>query len=75
MIFDLTDEDRAALERVRVARGHRSQAETLRALIREAVDGEFVSIGVVRPTKRVVKGVAEPARKPRGFDTKGDPIY
>lgn len=34
MIFDLTDDDRSALERLRVARGLRSHAETLRALIR-----------------------------------------
>lgn len=34
MIFDLTDDDRAALERHRVRLGLRSHAETLRALIR-----------------------------------------
>lgn len=36
MIFDLTDEDRAALEAHRVRLGCRSHAETLRALIRGA---------------------------------------
>lgn len=36
MIFDLPDEDRAALEALRRNRGHRSGAETLRELIRQA---------------------------------------
>jgi hypothetical protein len=36
MIFDLTDEDREAVERIRKHRGDRSQAETLRQLIRSA---------------------------------------
>jgi hypothetical protein len=34
MIFDLTDDDREALEALRVKMGLRSHAETLRALIR-----------------------------------------
>lgn len=34
MIFELTDEDRAALEEIRKRDGWRSHAETLRALIR-----------------------------------------
>lgn len=39
MIFDLTDEDREALERVRIALGARSHAETLRRLIRDFEPG------------------------------------
>lgn len=36
MIFDLTDEDRDGLERVRASMGLRSHAEALRQLIRDA---------------------------------------
>jgi hypothetical protein len=35
MIFDLTDDDREALERIRVELGARSHAEALRLLIRK----------------------------------------
>jgi hypothetical protein len=37
MIFDLTDDDREALERIRVELGARSHAEALRLLIRRGV--------------------------------------
>jgi hypothetical protein len=36
MIFDLTDDDRVALEAMRAHRGLRSHAEVLRQLIRQA---------------------------------------
>lgn len=77
MIFDLTDDDRAALEQLRAARGLRSQAEVLRALIRENTAGGEIIIGVVETPRsdriveltpvdpaapRVVKGVREPIR-------------
>lgn len=78
MIFDLTDDDRAALEKLRAARGHRSQAETLRELIR----GGIVEIQTSEPTvavaatpipadaPRFVKGIREPAEKPEAFKTR-----
>lgn len=47
MIFDLTDEDRGALETIRKNRGHRSHAETLRELIRQAA-----SSGLPTPEQR-----------------------
>jgi hypothetical protein len=48
MIFDLTDDDREALERVRIAMGLRSHAETLRALIRGS-GGEPAPVAAGRP--------------------------
>lgn len=39
LIFELSDGERATLERIRIARGLRSHAETLRAMIRSE-DGE-----------------------------------
>lgn len=83
MIFDLTDDDRASLERLRVARGLRSGAEVLRSLIREAAAGGFATV-VAMPepakvveltplpadTPRYVKGVREPAAKPTPFKTR-----
>jgi hypothetical protein len=49
MIFDLTDDDRDALERIRIARGLRSHAETLRALIR-GEGGEPVAAETPKPS-------------------------
>jgi hypothetical protein len=48
MIFDLTDEDREALERLRIARGLRSQAGVLRQLIRENTADGVMILGVVK---------------------------
>lgn len=61
MIFDLTDEDRAALEQLRAARGLRSQAEVLRALIRENTAGGEIILGVVEtPAPRRVVDLGKP---------------
>lgn len=51
MIFGLTDEERAALERVRAARGYRSHAETLRALVRWADEEPEGGPSAVRPSR------------------------
>ena len=75
-VLNLDGEDRDALERLRVARGARSEAEVLRALIRENTDDDEVTIGIVKTPKstktvditplmaapRVIKGVVELGR-------------
>lgn len=78
MIFDLTDDDRDALERLRAARGARSSAEVLRALIREnTADGEFV-LGIVHtPTGKELARlvpVANPVRLVKGDVAKPRPV-
>jgi hypothetical protein len=90
LIFDLTPEDRDALERHRVRLGLRSHAETLRALIRgpggapAAVEpsGPKPSFShgrsktVVADAKRKrVDAPAGPARKIVGYTVGGEPIY
>jgi len=88
MIFDLTDDDRAALERARIAMGLRSHAETLRALIRGAGGAPANAEprpGAPSPTPHRGRAVVAPkprggaevvvSRRPRGFDTSGEPIY
>lgn len=45
LLFELSDDDRAALERVRIKMGLRSHAETLRALISEADGGVALAVG------------------------------
>lgn len=54
MIFDLTDADREALERVRVKLGARSHADVLRKLIRAGDEAPTVtmSIGLGAPPDR-----------------------
>lgn len=61
MIFTLTDEDTAGLEFLRQRLGHRSQAETLRQLIRDAMDRPVTSTELkppVRPDERPLLGLA-----------------
>lgn len=85
MIFDLTDDDRAALEQIRAARGLRSHAETLRALIRENNADGFVTVGTVKTAepqrvvelpppspaaKQRIKGTVEPASKRTPFKSR-----
>jgi hypothetical protein len=82
MLFELTDQDRAALERIRIARGLRSHAETLRAMIR-GEDGQPAmaeppapkpsfshgrSKTVVAPAKRERTMVAVPIYEARAFN-------
>lgn len=67
MIFDLTDDDREALDRLRAARGLRSNAEALRALIRENTEGGEITLGVVktpRSDKTVDLGVGGKPQAP-----------
>lgn len=64
MIFDLTDEDRAALEAIRKNRGHRSHAETLRELIRQAA-----SSGLPAPERQAEMKAAALARQAQRRET------
>jgi len=61
LLFELSDDDRAALERVRVRMGLRSHAETLRALISGADGGAVPAAadpgpGPVSPAAALVAG-------------------
>jgi hypothetical protein len=81
MIFDLTDDDRAALEVIRQRSGHRSQAETLRELIRsvktlsdrateeDAKRGAAVLAALERQRDAIV-AARKPAPKPPAFKTR-----
>jgi hypothetical protein len=68
MIFDLTEEDRAALERIRITRGLRSHAETLRAMIR-GEDGQPAMVEPPAPRPSFSHGrsktVLAPAKRER----------
>jgi hypothetical protein len=64
MIFDLTDTDREALEAIRKHRGHRSQAETLRELIRQAASSGLPSPerqAEIKPQIAAKRAAAKPA--------------
>lgn len=65
MIFDLTDEDRDALEAIRKHRGHRSHAETLRELIRQAASSGLPTPEQQAEMKAVVIAKQALARMPK----------
>lgn len=50
LIFDLSEEERAALERLRIRFGLRSHAETLRQLIRDADGGVSQAVPAPKPS-------------------------
>lgn len=67
MIFDLTDEDKGALEKLRKQRGLRSHAEVLRELIRQAI-----SSGLPTPERQAEMKTAVAAF--RGVTANGEPL-
>lgn len=91
MIFDLTDEDRGALEALRIKMGLRSHAETLRALIRGGDGGAPAPASpaapkpsfshgrgktvVAAPKRQRVDAPSAPGKKLIGFTTSGEEIY
>lgn len=64
MIFDLTDDDREKLEVVRKQRGHRSHAETLRELIRQAASSGLPTPARQAEMKAAVKAWQEKSVSP-----------
>jgi hypothetical protein len=70
MIFHLTDEDRDALERVRVKLGARSHAESLRRLILAADEAPVVSMSISEGPAPLIAEMRALAALPPGTKVK-----